>query len=43
VSLLSDLMHGSLRIREPDMRLHVYDADRDVIIHHDFSKQVRWL
>ncbi|CAM9516830.1 unnamed protein product, partial [Phaeothamnion confervicola] len=38
VSVLSDKVHGqALRILEPDSRLHVYDADRDVVISYDFG------
>ena len=37
VSILADRVHGaSVRIREPDPRLYVYDADRDVVDSHDF-------
>ena len=36
LSILSDRIHGQLKIREPDSRLHVYDADRDIVDSYDF-------
>ena len=32
-------VHGvSIRIREPDSRLHVYDSERDIVDSHDFGE-----
>ena len=41
LSILSDKVHGALKIREPDSRLHVYDSDRDIVDHYDFKNQKR--
>ena len=41
LSILSDRLHGSLKIREPDSRLYVYDSDRDIVDHFDFRKSGR--
>ena len=37
LSILSDRIHGQLKIRDPDSRLHVYDADRDIVDSYDFK------
>lgn len=37
VSILSDYVRGSLKLREADCRLHIYDTDRDVITSYDFG------
>lgn len=38
VSVLADKVHGAtLRIREPDSRLFVYDSDRDMVDAYDFA------
>merc|ERR1719502_1637525 len=42
VSILADHVHGALAIREPDTRLHVYDADRDVVDDYDFGVHGRY-
>ena len=41
VAILSDKIHGTLKIREPDSRLHVYDADRDTVDNYDFKESGR--
>jgi len=35
ISILSDRVRGAMKIREPDSKLYVYDADRDVVEHLD--------
>ena len=43
VSILADRVHGkAVRIREPDTRLYVYDADRDIVDSHDFGELRRY-
>ncbi|CAM9784245.1 unnamed protein product [Chrysoparadoxa australica] len=43
VSILSDKVHGkTITILEPDPRLHVYDADKDVVVHYDWGKHGRY-
>jgi intraflagellar transport protein 140 len=44
VSLLSDRLIGgeAMSIREPDSRLHIYDADKDVVLHYDFGGSCRY-
>ena len=41
VAILSDKIHGTLKIREPDSKLHVYDADRDIVDNYDFNERGR--
>lgn len=41
LAILSDRVHGTLKIREPDSRLHIYDADRDIVDNYDFSESGR--
>jgi intraflagellar transport protein 140 len=38
---MSDKIHGSLKIREPDSNLYVYDSDRDVVEPFDFAPSGR--
>mmetsp|Transcript_83931 Transcript_83931/g.237404 ORF Transcript_83931/g.237404 Transcript_83931/m.237404 type:complete len:1469 (+) Transcript_83931:229-4635(+) len=42
VSILSDHVHGALRMLEPDTRLHVYDADRDVVDNFNCTSRGRY-
>ncbi|KAG5176880.1 putative intraflagellar transport protein 140 [Tribonema minus] len=43
VSVLSDRVLGSvLQICEPDPRLHIYDADKDMMVHYDFAPVRRY-
>ena len=42
MSVLADHVHGALEIREPDTRLHVYDAERDVVDCYDFGVHGRY-
>ncbi|GMI07811.1 hypothetical protein TrVE_jg6403 [Triparma verrucosa] len=41
LAILSDRVHGGLKIREPDSRLHVYDSDRDIVDSYDFKSTER--